>query len=124
MTPKSNYLIGGLAVTAAMICALPLAQGIGAATSSDAFAAEAAVATTVPARLQTIPHVNRAAKGDRIVVPVSISVKKNVPDQSSRHTPLADPDPIERAPLLDGCEPAFSPVTVPSMAHLASRCIG
>jgi hypothetical protein len=119
MTPKSNYLIGGLAVTAAVICALPVMQSIDAATS-DAFAAEAASAATIPA----LPQVNRAAKGDRIVVPVSISVKRNVPDQSSRQTPLPDPEPTDRTPLLDGCEPAFSPVTVPSMAHRASRCIG
>jgi hypothetical protein len=107
MTPKSNYLIGGLAVAAAMICALPVAQGIGAS-----------------AKGAPMLQINRAAKGDRMIAPISTNVKKKAPDQSSRQDPLTDPEPAERAPLMDGCEPAFSPVTVPSMAHLASRCIG
>ena len=107
MAPKSNYHIGGLAVIAAMICALPVAQGIGA--SADG----------VPTQ-----QINRAAKGDRMIAPISVNVKKKAPDQSSRQTPLIDPEPTERRPIMDGCEPAFSPVTMPSMAHLASRCIG
>jgi len=123
MTPKSNYLIGGLAVTAALISALPIAQGIGAAVS-DASAAEATQAARI-SKIPAFPQVNRAAKSNRLVVPVSISVKQKAPDQSSRQAPLADPAPAaDQRPLMDGCEPAFSPVTVPSMANLASRCIG
>jgi hypothetical protein len=106
MAPKSNYLIGGLAVTAVMICALPAAQDIRASANG----------------IPTL-QINRAAKSDRMITPISINVKK-APDQSSRQTPLVDPEPTERRPIMDGCEPAFSPVTVPSMAHLASRCIG
>jgi hypothetical protein len=26
--------------------------------------------------------------------------------------------------IMDGCESSFSPVTVPSMAHIAGRCVG
>ncbi len=26
--------------------------------------------------------------------------------------------------IMDGCEPLFSPVVVPAMAHLAGRCVG
>jgi hypothetical protein len=33
------------------------------------------------------------------------------------------PEEMARKPKLpEGCEPAFSPVTVPSRAHIASRC--
>jgi hypothetical protein len=33
------------------------------------------------------------------------------------------PEEVARKPKLpEGCEPAFSPVTVPSLAHIASRC--
>jgi len=105
MAPKSNYLIGGLAITAAMICALPAAKGVGASAREPAM------------------QINRTIKGDRMLAPISINVKR-APDQSSRQTPLTDVEQSDRQPIMDGCESAFSPVTVPSMAHLASRCIG
>ena len=104
MAKKSSYLIGGLAIAAVMIGALPATQGIGA------FANE-------PAVLQ----VNRSAKGDRLVEPRTIAVKK-APTETARETVK---NPEQGKPrLLDGCDPMFSPVTVPSMAHLAGRCVG
>ena len=33
-----------------------------------------------------------------------------------------DPDVAQKQRLPEGCEPAFSPVVVPSMAHVAGRC--
>jgi hypothetical protein len=33
-----------------------------------------------------------------------------------------DPDVAQKQKLPEGCEPAFSPVVVPSMAHVAGRC--
>jgi hypothetical protein len=59
MAKKSSYLIGGLAIAAVMIGALPATQGIGASANE-------------PAVLQ----VNRNAKGDRLVEPRTIAVKK------------------------------------------------
>jgi hypothetical protein len=32
------------------------------------------------------------------------------------------PDVAQKQKLPEGCEPPFSPVTVPSMAHVAARC--
>ena len=104
MAPKSNYLISGLAVIAALICALPAAKGIGVATKE---------APTV--------QVNRAAKGDRFVEPRTIARKS--PLQVQRE-PIAPHEPAVKRQIMDGCEPMFSPVTVPSMAHLAGRCVG
>jgi hypothetical protein len=106
-SPKSNHLISGLAVVAAMICALPVAKGLGAATKE-------------------IPtfQVNRSAKGDRVVQPQTIARK--TPAQMQRE-PIAIREPMGpagRRQIMDGCEPMFSPVTVPSMAHLAGRCVG
>jgi hypothetical protein len=103
MARKSNYLISGLAVVALMICALPVAEGLGAATKQP------------PA-----VHVNRAAKGDRLVEPRTIARK--TPADMQRE-PLSSQEPVFKR-IMDGCEPMFSPVTVPSMAHLAGRCFG
>ena len=52
MASKSSYLIGGLAIAAVMIGALPAAQGIGASTKE------------LP-----VVQVNRGAKGDRLAGP-------------------------------------------------------
>ena len=100
--PKSNYVISGLAVAAAMICALPVAKGLDAATKE----------------IPTI-QVNRTAKGNRLVEPRTIARKTPADMQREPVAPKAVPRQI-----MDGCEPMFSPVTVPSMAHLAGRCVG
>jgi hypothetical protein len=65
-------------------------------------------------------EMNRTLKGDRLVV---------VPRTTVRTTPSpAPPDPVRPVPvrreLPAGCEPSFSPITVPAMAHVAGRCIG
>ena len=105
MAKKSSYLIGGLAIAAVMIGALPATQGIGASASE-------------PAVLQ----VNRSAKGDRMVEPRTIAVKK-APTETARET-VKNPEPGGKPRIMDGCDPMFSPVTMPSMAHLAGRCVG
>jgi hypothetical protein len=105
MARISSYLIGGLAMAGVMIAALPAAQGIGASTKQ-----------------RSIIEVNRGAKGDRLPVePRTIAVKK-APAESARE--LQGPEQLGKRQIMDGCEPMFSPVTVPSMAHLAGRCIG
>jgi len=106
MAKKSSYFIGGLAIAAVMIGALPATQGIGGASANE------------PAVLQ----VNRSAKGDRLVEPRTIAVKK-APTETARET-VKNPEQAGKPRLMDGCDPMFSPVTVPSMAHLAGRCVG
>jgi hypothetical protein len=64
--------------------------------------------------------VNRALKGDRMAVTPRTSVRTtpfHVPREPVRPTPV-------RRELLPGCEPSFSPITMPAMAHIAGRCIG
>jgi hypothetical protein len=65
-------------------------------------------------------EMNRALKGDRLVV---------VPRTAVRTIPFqAPPQPVRQVPvrreLPAGCEPSFSPITMPAMAHVAGRCIG
>ena len=105
MAKKSSYLIGGLAIAAVMISALPATQGIGASANE-------------PPVLQ----VNRSAKGDRLVEPRTIAVKK-APTETARET-VKNPEQGDKPRIMDGCDPMFSPVTMPSMAHLAGRCVG
>ena len=104
MAKKSSYLIGGLAIAAAMIGALPAAQGIDASTKE------------LP-----VLQVNRSAKGDRMVEPRTIAAKKS-PTETARET-VKNPEQGDKPRIMDGCDPMFSPVTVPSMAHLAGRCV-
>jgi len=105
MAKKSSYFIGGLAIAAVMIGALPAAQSIAASGKEP-----------------PILQVNRSAKGDRQVEPRTIAVKK-APTETARET-IKNPDQPGRRQIMDGCDPMFSPVTMPSMAHLAGRCIG
>jgi hypothetical protein len=104
MIPKSNYLIGGLAVAAIMIGLLPAANGIGASSK-------------IPPDVQV---VNRAAKGDLRAKP-HLARKSPI---TIAPTPATNRAPATKPRIMDGCEPSFSPVTVPSMAHIAGRCIG
>jgi hypothetical protein len=106
MARTSSYLVGGLAVIATMIVALPAAQGIGASTKE------------LP-----VVSVNRTSKGDRMASHQSFAIKQT-PSEVARDSARAPIQPQGKPKLLDGCEPMFSPVTVPSMAHLAGRCFG
>jgi hypothetical protein len=105
MAKKSSYFIGGLAIAAVMIGALPAAQSIAAS-----------------AKEPPVLQVNRSAKGDRLVEPRTIAVKK-APSETAREI-IKNPEPSAKPRIMDGCDPMFSPVTMPSMAHLAGRCVG
>ena len=105
MAKKSSYFIGGLAIAAVMIGALPAAQSIAAS-----------------AKEPPVLQVNRSAKGDRLVEPRTIAVKK-APSETAREI-IKNPEPSAKPRIMDGCDPMFSPVTVPSMAHIAGRCVG
>ena len=105
MTRKKSYLICGVAFAAVMIAALPAAESIGASI-----------------RETPVTQVNRAAKGDLRAAPRTIAVKKAPVQTPAPHQPAATEQ--SKREIMDGCEPAFSPVTVPTMAHVAGRCVG
>jgi hypothetical protein len=105
MANKSSYLIGGLAIAVMTVGALSAAQSIKASPyEAPAF------------------QVNRSAKGDRLATPGSVAVKKT-PSETARET-IPTPDKPSKRRIMDGCDPMFSPVTVPTMAHVAGRCVG
>ena len=72
-------------------------------------------AVTGAAGSETI-SVNRALKGDR--TPFAALNVKHPKNTSSTQMAPATPN---RAPL--GCDPAFSPVVEPAMAHIFKRCM-
>ncbi len=60
--------------------------------------------------------VNRNNKGDRL--PQSSVLSRHLDDHSGRATTPPSP---ERPPL--GCDPAFSPIVAPGLAHIFNRCL-
>ena len=102
MATHSHVLIGTMVVTAAMIIALPVAKAIDAATLSPAPSV----------------NVNRAAKGDQLAA--RRQPAKQMPVQLI-HKPSG---PKQKPQIMDGCDPLFSPVAVPQMAHVTGRCVG
>ncbi len=105
LSGKPNIRTGALAVVAALICAFPVAQGIGA------------VSTNPAPEFQ----VNRAPKGDMMATQRTI---KKVPVQVIRNPLRPVREQSDQRQIMDGCEPSFSPVTMPTMAHVAGRCVG
>ena len=105
MAPRIKHLLGGFAVAAAAICALPII--------ADSFAAVA----VAPAF-----QINRAVKSDRLMVPNMTVAKRKAPVETVRQNQRREE--ASKPKLLDGCEPSFSSVTTPSMAHISGRCVG
>lgn len=100
-------IIGGSIIVAfaTLAVALPAAHSIAASKQQD-----------LP-----IVEVNRSAKGDKVAAQRTIAVKR-APTETARDIRLPEYDAKRR--LMDGCDPMFSPVTVPTMAHVAGRCVG
>lgn len=61
--------------------------------------------------------VNRTHKGDRLPR-VAMRYHQSVNNSSSTETATASP---KRPPL--GCDPAFSPISAPSLAYIFKRCM-
>ncbi len=102
MAANSHILMGALALTAATIVALPVAKAIDAVTLTPAPQIK----------------VNRAAKGDLL------AVRRTVPKENPEQAIRKRSGPNQKLRIMDGCDPVFSPVTMPSMAHVAGRCVG
>jgi hypothetical protein len=58
--------------------------------------------------------VNRAAKGDRAVT------IREVPATAVQNTPAKT---TKEPKILEGCDPAFSPLTASAKSNYASRCL-
>ena len=84
-------------------------------TAYVAVSAESGVGAFAPAVFEAAPAqtvVNRAGKGDR---ELTIRDARN----SSAKKPAASREPK----ILDGCDPAFSPLTASAKNNFANRCV-
>ena len=113
MSPKLKHFIAGFGLATAAIFVMPIvADSFGAVPPEPAF------------------QVNRAIKNDRLIVPNMTVAKRKMPVETVRQTPEPTRTTPARPPedatkkILDGCEPAFSAVAAPTLAHIASRCVG
>ena len=106
LSPNLNIRACCGAVALALVVAFPVAQGISAVSQSP-----------IP-----VQQVNRAAKGDLVAKPRNVIHK--VPLQTVKDPARPVRDQSDKRLLMDGCESSFSPVTMPSMAHVAGRCVG
>ena len=96
---KANFLAGFL-VGMAIAIAIPL---VGAEVFAS-LSGPAQATATAPRPLQT---VNRAGKADRLP-PVHNAIGRSAP---------------EAPKILEGCDPAFSPLSKGSGSNFSSRCV-
>jgi hypothetical protein len=92
---------------AAVALSCCIAGGVSAMTRTSATNSEQFIAST---------SVNRINKGDRLPQPSALSRFLN--DRSRKATISSPP---EKPPL--GCDPAFSPIVAPGLAHIFNRCL-
>jgi hypothetical protein len=107
MSPISRCLVGAVGAVAVIVCALPAIDRLNAS----------------PTGATPLHHVNRAGKGDRLIMPVytiaPAPVAVEILRERMRRRGLG-----ETRTLLEGCEPMFSPVAQPALAHVPGRCMG
>jgi hypothetical protein len=93
-----SFLIGGLATFVALDLVPAATQHVNGPK-----------ATVAPAP-GIVVTVNRARKGDRAP-----------PQKIEQARDRKEPSPSKT--LMDGCDPSFSPVASPSLAHHTGRCV-
>lgn len=67
--------------------------------------------TTIAARQQAAPIRESAVRSPRAIRTIRIQPVREIPNEQPK-----------KQKLLEGCEPAFSPVTTPAFAHISARC--
>ena len=104
-----NRLISSIAGVTFIVAAV-----VAAAATDGSFAGGMSGATTAATSSESFVSVNRVNKGDRLS-PSSV-------DRSTHNsTSTESVAPPKRVPL--GCDPAFSPVADPALAHIYKRCM-
>jgi hypothetical protein len=100
-------------------------QAVGAATKADrtlpprADGRETVVLISVPSAQTSV--VMKQARKDGEAALLRVQPVRAVPIVPIRSAPKQDAGHKDKLPV--GCEPSFSPVTMPSMAHVSGRCL-
>ena len=139
MWRKASCAVGGLIVACA---AAYFVTSVGSSASTASFD----LLWLYPAAKADRLPIGRAQPANEIVMPFNIPSENTtivakgpvprlieqgavyVPRSSSRQLPA---NPVREVPneatrkekLPEGCEPSFSPVTMPSLAHISGRCV-
>jgi hypothetical protein len=103
---RNAFGFGLKEIAAASILSCFIVGGVGAVTGPGIAGSDESMTVSV----------NRTHKGDRLI-------KAALSHQRAGHLPstgLAPASP-QRTPL--GCDPAFSPVVEPALAHIFKRCL-
>jgi hypothetical protein len=129
MKRLASYVGGGLLTALTLAALVPSIGGISAARSASFDARWIALE---PARKQDRVAAPRTSNEGRLLsyqdVAAQITVVVKVPAapvDAVRNSPWREipQGSMRKQKLPDGCEPSFSPVAVPSMAHITGRCV-
>jgi len=128
MKRLASYVGGGLLTALAFAALVPSIGGISAARSASFDARWIALE---PARKQdrvAAPRMSDEGKllsYQDIAAQMTVVIKVPGAPNAVRNPPWREipQGSMRKQKLPDGCEPSFSPVAVPSMAHVTGRCV-
>jgi hypothetical protein len=129
MKRLASYIGGGLLTALALAAFAPSIAGISAARSASF---DARWNASEPARKQDRVAAPRASDEGKLLSYQDVAAQMTVvikvpaaPPNAGRNPPWREipQGSMRKQKLPDGCEPSFSPVTVPSMAHITGRCV-
>jgi hypothetical protein len=128
MKRLASYVVGGILTALALAALAPAIGGVSAARSASF---EARWIAPEPARKQDRVAAARTSAEVKLLAYQDSAAQKTVvikvpaPPADVRNPPWREipQGSMRKQKLPDGCEPSFSPVAVPSMAHITGRCV-
>jgi hypothetical protein len=136
MWRKTACAVGGLALACATAYSLSSTESNSRVTSFDlrwlyepAKQDRLPVTQSAPAQ-QVVMAFNVPSESTTVVTKGSLPARVESAVQRPRTVQRLPVNPVREVPkeekvkdkLMDGCEPAFSPVTSPALAHISGRC--
>ena len=128
MKRLASCIGGGLLTALAFAVLVPPIVGVSAARSASFDARWIAPEARKQDRLSS-PRINAEGKllsYQDLAAQTTVVIKiPAAPADAGRSAPWREipQGSMRKQKLPDGCEPAFSPVAVPSMAHITGRCV-
>ena len=129
MKRLASCIAGGLLTALAFAVLAPSIVGVSAARSASFDARWIAPEAARKQDRVSAPRINAAGKllsYQDVAAQTTVVIKIPAPPvDAGRNAPWREipQGSMRKQKLPDGCEPAFSPVAVPSMAHITGRCV-